>query len=202
MMSKNVFTSCLQMAFPELGRKEITKYWEMALKAELPSLVFDAIVPSLIKLPEVYKAYSHKLGHAPIVISKEQARRTLLSAFAENDLYVREIQRFFTIPAELRRELLSELVIDGWLNYEFCSIGDCLCYSLNKWAKVPKKLSERLEHCIESESMTLYQLHLRAPDYDYAQICIWASKIFTKPSSYYLVKYKNNEAYISKREAA
>lgn len=176
----------------------INAYWDLALKAQLPNRIFDLIVPNFHRLPLAYDAYCKKLGYSPITVNKSQARRMILELLIEGPRYISEIQNLFSITAEMRREVLSELVDSNKVVFEFCPIGNCISYDLAPYLRIPKKAKTVIDNAMrESQSMNLYQLSLRALDIDYAVICVFAKSVLNTGSYKYDVGFDIGNVVLS-----
>ncbi|HCA5286870.1 TPA: hypothetical protein MW252_002987 [Acinetobacter nosocomialis] len=201
-MSKVVFASILKRSLPEVTKVDIDAYWVHALNATLPARILDVISPSLIQLPLVHDAYVKKNGHSPLIVRPDQARRLILELLIDGPRYMSEIQKLFSIPSEMRMSVMEQLIQDKYVVYEFCPIGNCICYDLNPKLRINSELKYRIDRAMQkAPQMTLYQLSLRAIAFDYAILCIWAKLILRNGSLNYILNYENANVLITHKTA-
>lgn len=194
-MSKHVFKSLLAPLFPDMTITQLNGYWDLAINAQLPSRVFNLVANDLYRLPQVYGAYQQKLGHSPIKVSKDLARRLILEMLIEGPRYLSEIQKLFSIPADLRRTVLSKLIEDGLVCYAFCPIGNRISYFLSPRIRVTGKLKRRIEEVVScNHPMTLYQISLYVGKCDFSDLCAYAKTVLQDEAHRLEVYFKNGKA--------
>ncbi|MCH2003660.1 MULTISPECIES: hypothetical protein [Acinetobacter] len=197
-MSKVIFASILKRSFLEVTKADIDAFWLHALNATLPARVLDVISPSLIHLPLVHDAYVNKLGHSPIIVRADQARRLILELLIDGPRYMSEIQKLFSIPSELRTSVMEQLIADKYVVFEFCPIGNCICFDLNPKLRINSELKYQIDRAMQKATqMTLYQISLRAIAFDYAILCIWAKLILRNGSLNYTLNYEDANVLIT-----
>lgn len=176
-MSKVIFFSILKNKL-QLSRTELDQYWKLALNAELPKFVFDLISPSFLRLPQIHEAYVVKLGCKPVPINKDQTRRLILEALIEGPRYASELRELYTIPTDLRLNVVGELLADKKICFNYCPIGNCIAYELNRRTRAPDNLVRRLNTYLRANNkVSLYRFYLMSKQYDYSVLCMLASNI-------------------------
>lgn len=197
-MSKHTFKSILKKSLPDVTVIQLDRYWDLALTAQLPARVFDVIAADLYRLPDVYGAYEQKLGHSPVMVKKDQARRLILEMLIEGPRYMVEIQKLFSIPTALRRQVLTQLINDGLVCFAFCPIGNCIAYSLSPCIRLTRKLKQRIEEVVTGyQTMSLYQVSMYMQDCKYSDLCAYARTIFQDESHKLEVSFTNGKTYIA-----
>ncbi len=202
-MSKLIFASILKGALPDTSIVQVSGYWDMALKANLPNRIFDLIVPQLYRLPLIHEAYCEKRGFSPLVMSEDQARRLILELLIEGPRYMSEIQKLFSIPAEMRRDVLASLVEARIVQCQFCPIGNCMAYELSPVLRVPKKVECKIDQAMSwSESISLYRLSLSVASVDYSVLCEFTRSILNNGSHKYAVEFHQGKVVICHKDLA
>lgn len=200
-MSKFIFASILKRSLPEVSKVDIEAYWKHALNATLPARILNVISPSFIQLPLIHEAYVKKMGLFPISVDAKQARRLILELLIDGPRYMSEIQKLFSIPSELRRAVVEQLIEEKYVVFEFCSIGNCLCFDLNPKLRVNTELKYRIDQVMQKNSqMTLYQLSMWMISFDYVLLCIWAKLILRNGSQHYSVNYQDANIIIQHKK--
>lgn len=200
-MSKFIFASILKRSLPEVSKVDIEAYWKHALNATLPARILNVISPSFIQLPLIYEAYVKKVGLSPIAVDAKQARRLILELLIDGPRYMSEIQKLFSIPNELRIAVIEQLIEEKYIVFEFCSIGNCLCFDLNPKLRVNAELKYRIDQVMQKNSkITLYQLSMWMISFDYVLLCIWAKLILRNGSQHYSVSYQDANIIIQHKK--
>lgn len=196
-MSKSAFATLLKSILPEVNKTQIDGYWLLALDANLPVKIFNQISSSFYKVPEIHAAYEKKVGFSPLVVDRDLARRLILETLIEGGRYMSELQRLFTIPANVRQEILEELISDGIVVWEFCPIGNCISYDLSSRLRPSGELKKGIKRAMfNADKMSLYRLSLFNVDFDYVWLCVWARSIFFNGSDLYEVESHNGRVVI------
>lgn len=202
-MSKSTFAAIIKAKLPEVSRVQIDAYWEMAHDANLPAVLFNAIVPSFHRLPTIHDAYVKMVGFSPLTIQRDQARRLILELLIEGSRYMSEIIRLFTIPAAMRQEIMEELIRDDFVCWKFCPIGNCISYDLNRRLLPKKKMQKRIHATMRNaERLSLYRLSMCAVNEDYFWFCLWARSVFFNGSNDYEIAYKDGAVIILNKAGA
>lgn len=200
-MSKFIFASILKRSLPEVSKVDIEAYWKHALNATLPTRILNVISPSFIQLPLIHEAYVKKVGLSPIAVDAKQARRLILELLIDGPRYMSEIQKLFSIPSELRIAVIEQLIEEKYIVFEFCSIGNCLCFDLNPKLRVNAELKYRIDQVMQKNSkITLYQLSMWMISFDYVLLCIWAKLILRNGSQHYSVSYQDASIIIQHKK--
>lgn len=199
-MSKAVFTSILKSSL-QLSRSEMDAYWQLAMNASLPSFVFDLVSPSFMRLPQVHNAYVAKRGFKPIPMTKQQARRFILEALIDGPRYMKELRELYTIPTEMRLEVVAELLDDKKICFAFCPIGNCMAYELNRRIRVPESLVRRVNTYIRANKrISLFHFYEMVARYDYSVFCVLAGNILNRDYGCVGLKLENGITYLCLKE--
>jgi hypothetical protein len=176
-MSKIAFFSLLKTRL-RLSLPEIRCYWDLALTADLPQFVFDVVSTQFLRLPEVYAAYVNKYGLKPLPINRDEARRLILEALIDGPRYMKELRQLYTLPKELRQQVVAELLDEKKICFYFCPIGNCMLYELNRRIRVPDNLIRRLNTYLKANGrVSLYHFWQMTVKYDYSLLCVLAGRI-------------------------
>lgn len=200
-MSKIAFFSLLKTRL-RLSYPEINNYWELALTADLPQFVFDLVSPSFLRLPQVHQAYVKKYGLKPIPINKDEARRLILEAFIEGPRYMRELRQLYTLPKDLRLQIVTELLDERKICFRFCPIGNCVAYELNGRIRVPDNLARRLNTYLRANHrVSLYSFWQMTSKYDYSLLCVLAKNIQERDFGCVELTWQDGKAFLSLNDA-
>lgn len=201
-MSKHVFHSLLKSALPDVSIAQLNGYWNLAINAQLPGHVFDVIATDLYRIPQVFGAYQQKLGYSPAVMNKELATRLILEMLIEGPRYLSEMQKLFSIPTDLRRKVLTQLIHDRIVRFAFCPIGNCMSYFLSPRIRISKKSKQRIEEVMKCyHTMTLYQLSLYVGECSYSDICAYARTVFQDEEHALEIYFNAGKIHISEKGA-
>lgn len=199
-MSKIAFFSLLKTRL-RLNLSEIRCYWDLALSADLPPFVFDVVSPSFLRLPEVHAAYAAKYGVKPVPINKDEARRLIMEALIEGPRYMRELRQLYTLPRELRLEVVAELLDEKKICFYFCPIGSQMLYELNRRIRVPDNLVRRLNTYLRANGrVSLYHFWQMTSKYDYSLLCVLAGRIQDRDFGCVDLVWENGKAYLVYKE--
>lgn len=198
-MSKTVFASILKSKL-QLNRFELESYWLQALNARLPQFVLELISPEFLRLPSVYQAYVNNCGFEPVILNKDQARRLILEALIEGPRYMTELRALFTISKEMRLEVITELLEEKTICFNYCPIGKCIAYELNRRIRIPDNLLRRLNSYLAlNQRVSLYRFSLMATKYDYSILCVMAGRIQERDNSSILISRHKGQVYLTQQ---
>lgn len=198
-MSKTAFFSLLKTRL-SLNFSEIRHYWELALNADLPQFVFNVVSPSFLRLPQVHEAYVKKYGLKPIPINKDEARRLILEALIEGPRYMKELRELYTLPKDMRLQIVSELMDEKKICFSYCPIGNCMAYELNRRIRVPDNLARRLNRYLRANGrVSLYHFWQMTAKYDYSLLCVMAGRIQERDFGCVDLNWKDGKVFLSYR---
>ena len=198
-MTKELFVSIVSARDKNLTPAQMTGYWEKGINGLLPARILEFIKMDLYRIPEIYHAYLSKFGHSPIKVNKDSFKRLVLEILIEGPRYMYELQRFFSVPAELRREVMEDLIASKAIDYQYCPVGNAILYSLNCQRRIPKKVERRISSIVGEGTVTLYHLSLNIIEVDYSYLCAWVRDLIFRGSTEYAVSYTDTRrAQVSK----
>lgn len=201
-MSKSIFTSLLKSKL-HISQSEIEAYWKLALNASLPNFVFNLVSPSFLRLPQVHDAYVEKRGVKPVPVTKNQARRFILEALIDGPRYMRELRDLYTIPKQVRLDVMADLLDEKKICFSFCPIGNCMVYELNRRIRVPESLVKRLNTYLRANKrISLFHFYEMVAKYDYSVFCVMAKNILNRDFGHVGLKFENGIAYLCFKEDA
>lgn len=190
-MSKELFISIVSSRDKSMTRAQINGYWERGIEGLLPERILEYIKLDLYRIPEIYHAYLTHRGFSPIRVNKESLKRLLLETLINGPCYMYELQRFFSVPAALRREVMEDLILSRAVTYQFCPIGNAILYSLNCQKRLPKKVERQIAAIVYEKPVSLYHISLHIKEVDYSYLCAWFRDLIFNGSNDYAISYNS-----------
>lgn len=167
-MCKSLFASILRKKY-QFSRAAIEGFWQSAIAGSLPPFLFDEIQPDLVRFPKIYRAYAQKLGRSPS-ISAYQAKILIIESLLEGPRYMSEFKKLFAIHKDMMNKIMAEMLEDSLITWSYCSIGNCISYSLGK-AQSNHNLMRKCRRIVKEKAPLRLSTLAMLMEIDYLKAC-------------------------------